>query len=36
MLDGVKHSPHREATDRTANLIAQFAKRLLGTHVSAA
>ena len=27
MLDGVKHSPNREATDRTVELIAEFAAR---------
>jgi pimeloyl-ACP methyl ester carboxylesterase len=30
MLDGVKHAPHREATERTVELIAGFSKRLLG------
>jgi pimeloyl-ACP methyl ester carboxylesterase len=29
MLDGVKHSPHREAPDRTAQAIASFVARVL-------
>jgi pimeloyl-ACP methyl ester carboxylesterase len=29
MLPGVKHSPHREAADRTVELIAAFAARVL-------
>jgi pimeloyl-ACP methyl ester carboxylesterase len=29
MLDGVKHSPHREAPDLTARAIASFASRVL-------
>jgi pimeloyl-ACP methyl ester carboxylesterase len=32
ILDGVRHSPHREATDRTINAIAEFAIRNVRTH----
>jgi pimeloyl-ACP methyl ester carboxylesterase len=35
MLEGVKHSPHREAPDRTVKLIAGFAARVLPIHESA-
>jgi pimeloyl-ACP methyl ester carboxylesterase len=35
MLDGVKHSPHREAADRTAQMIARFAARVLPRETAA-
>jgi pimeloyl-ACP methyl ester carboxylesterase len=30
MLEGVRHSPHREAADATVDAIAEFARRVLG------
>jgi len=36
MLDSVKHSPHREALDRTVQAIAAFAVRVLPRNETAA